>query len=141
MLADHVPATSFTPRMSYRILYALKMALALLLSSAGVSAAAATWEMPPLDRVINYRPHQSLQIFTADGVEICAIRSGAAAVSAHRSDARTATGRCDIGGRFAFREHGGIDPKGMARALLSMLSGGRRQGASTITQQVARTFS
>ena len=39
-----------------------------------------------------------------------------------------------------FREHSGIDPKGMARAALAMLTGGRRQGASTITQQVARTF-
>jgi membrane carboxypeptidase/penicillin-binding protein len=37
-----------------------------------------------------------------------------------------------------FREHSGIDARGMARAALAMLSGGRRQGASTITQQVAR---
>jgi penicillin-binding protein 1A len=42
-----------------------------------------------------------------------------------------------------FFKHGGIDPEGVARALLSNFSrgtGGRQQGASTITQQVAKNF-
>lgn len=45
-----------------------------------------------------------------------------------------------------FYEHGGIDPKGVARAVLFLakkyISGkkGRPQGASTITQQVAKNF-
>lgn len=42
-----------------------------------------------------------------------------------------------------FYKHGGVDPEGVARALLSNLkrsSGGRQQGASTITQQVAKNF-
>ncbi|MBF0143101.1 MAG: PBP1A family penicillin-binding protein [Magnetococcales bacterium] len=41
----------------------------------------------------------------------------------------------------AFYEHWGINPRGMARAALANLSAGRVvQGASTITQQVAKTF-
>jgi penicillin-binding protein 1A len=41
-----------------------------------------------------------------------------------------------------FYKHGGIDPEGIARAVVSNVrSGGRReQGASTITQQVAKNF-
>jgi penicillin-binding protein 1A len=32
-----------------------------------------------------------------------------------------------------FREHSGVDPKCIERALYAMLSGSERQGASTIT--------
>lgn len=40
-----------------------------------------------------------------------------------------------------FYEHGGIDFMGVARALITnVTSGGRTQGASTITMQVARNF-
>jgi len=40
-----------------------------------------------------------------------------------------------------FYSHGGIDPEGIARAGLILLQGGKRvQGASTITQQVAKNF-
>jgi len=40
-----------------------------------------------------------------------------------------------------FYIHGGIDPEGIARAMLILVQGGKRvQGASTITQQVAKNF-
>ncbi|MCA0401176.1 MAG: penicillin-binding protein 1A [Proteobacteria bacterium] len=42
-----------------------------------------------------------------------------------------------------FYKHGGVDPEGIARAVVSNFrrgSGGRQQGASTITQQVAKNF-
>src|SRR5579859_6247944 len=37
-----------------------------------------------------------------------------------------------------FYEHAGFDPVGMARAVIADLSSGKSQGASTITQQLAR---
>ncbi len=37
-----------------------------------------------------------------------------------------------------FYEHGGIDPQGVARALISNLRGGSTQGASTLTQQYVK---
>lgn len=40
-----------------------------------------------------------------------------------------------------FYEHGGIDYRGTARALLSTLSGHEVQGGSTITQQLAKNAS
>jgi penicillin-binding protein 1A len=39
-----------------------------------------------------------------------------------------------------FYEHAGFDPVGMARALVANLSEGKSQGASTITQQLARNL-
>ena len=40
-----------------------------------------------------------------------------------------------------FYKHGGVDPEGIARALLrGRNASGRQQGASTITQQVAKNF-
>ena len=40
-----------------------------------------------------------------------------------------------------FYTHNGVDPEGIARATLVLVEGGRRvQGASTITQQVAKNF-
>jgi penicillin-binding protein 1A len=39
-----------------------------------------------------------------------------------------------------FYSHSGLDLVGVARAVVAQLTGGLRQGASTITQQVARTF-
>ncbi|HEX5377856.1 MAG TPA: PBP1A family penicillin-binding protein [Phenylobacterium sp.] len=39
-----------------------------------------------------------------------------------------------------FYEHTGFDPVGMARAVVADLADGKRQGASTITQQLARNL-
>jgi penicillin-binding protein 1A len=42
-----------------------------------------------------------------------------------------------------FYKHGGVDPEGLARAVVTMFrrgSGQRQQGGSTITQQVAKNF-
>jgi penicillin-binding protein 1A len=40
-----------------------------------------------------------------------------------------------------FYQHGGVDTQGVLRALYAnLVSGGKRQGASTITQQVAKNF-
>src|SRR3954469_18969444 len=39
-----------------------------------------------------------------------------------------------------FYKHGGIDPEGIVRAIVTNASSGKKQGASTITQQVAKNF-
>ena len=113
-----------------------------LAGALGLGAALAWYapQLPPLDKVTAYQPRQPLQVVTSDGVEIAQfgaerrqfmpiaqipplLKNAVLAVE----DAR-------------FYSHGGIDPKGVARALVANLTGGMRQGASTITQQVARTF-
>ncbi|WP_407525633.1 penicillin-binding protein 1A [Methylobacterium oryzisoli] len=39
-----------------------------------------------------------------------------------------------------FYKHGGIDPEGIVRAVVTNAQSGKKQGASTITQQVAKNF-
>jgi penicillin-binding protein 1A len=106
----------------------------------GTSAHAGVLDLPDLERALNYRPKQPLTVLSADGVEIAAFGAERrqfvpiARIPKRMQDAVIAVEDA------RFREHGGIDPKGMARAALALLTGGMRQGASTITQQVARVF-
>ncbi|MFY9511869.1 MAG: transglycosylase domain-containing protein, partial [Rubrivivax sp.] len=97
-------------------------------------------QLPSLDKVLDYKPRQHLQVLTADGAEIAQFGSERrlyvplAQVPQLLQDAVLAVE--DTG----FREHGGISLRGLLRALWANASGGMPQGASTITQQVARTF-
>ncbi len=108
-----------------------------------VLAAAVAWytpRLPSLDPVIRYQPRQPLQVLTADGEPLAQFGAekrqfvpiGKIPLLLQQAVLAVEDSR--------FREHGGIDLRGLARALLANLSGGMRQGASTITQQVARTF-
>ena len=115
-------------------------AAALLLGLAVVMLVVVYERLPSLDQVVNYQPRQPLQVYTEDGVSIA--RFGA--------ERRQFVAIAEIPKRMQeavlavedsrFREHGGIDLRGLARAVWSNLSGGMLQGASTITQQVARAF-
>lgn len=104
--------------------------------------ATAWWavDLPPLTKVTDYRPRQHLQVLTADGQEIAAFGSERrifvpiAQMPPQLKDAVLAIEDTQ------FYEHFGISIKGLARAVWSNLTGGMPQGASTITQQVARTF-
>ncbi|MCX7276763.1 MAG: PBP1A family penicillin-binding protein [Burkholderiales bacterium] len=108
-----------------------------------VLAIAAVWYypgLPPLDKVTSYQPQQAMQVYTSDNVEIAQFGSERrdflpiAQIPKLMQDALLAVEDA------RFREHSGIDPIGILRAVVSNLTGGRRQGASTITQQVARNF-
>ncbi|MCS6945019.1 MAG: penicillin-binding protein 1A [Sutterellaceae bacterium] len=97
--------------------------------------------LPPIDALTDYRPKIPLRVFTADGVligefgeerrEFVAFRD----VPQHLKDAVLAAED------DRFYEHPGVDYAGIARAALAnVLTGRRRQGGSTITMQIARTF-
>jgi penicillin-binding protein 1A len=96
--------------------------------------------LPPLSVVTDYRPKIPLRIYTADGallgefgeehrdfMPIQEIPPFLKDALLSIEDAR-------------FYDHGGIDYRGVTRALLADLAGGFHQGASTITMQVARNF-
>ncbi len=105
--------------------------------------AATLWystQLPSLDPVVDYRPRQPLQVFTQDGVEIAQFgteRRQFVPISEMPAGLQTAVLAVED---TDFREHGGISLRGLARAVVANLTGGVPQGASTITQQVARTF-
>lgn len=127
-------------RLSRRLFVCLPLIAPTALLLPAPTAKAATFDLPPIDKVVQYQPKLPLQVLTADGVEIAQfgaerrIYVPLANIPRLMQDALLAVEDT------RFREHGGIDPKGMARAALAMLTGGRKQGASTITQQLVRTM-
>ena len=134
------------PRRGFVVLGSLLLAglvLLLLLLAGLFLGGMVLWhaqDLPPLDKATRYRPQQHLQVLTADGVEMAQFGSERrvfvpiAQIPLPLRQAVLATEDRQ------FYNHGGISPRGLARAVLANLNGGVPQGASTITQQVARTF-
>jgi penicillin-binding protein 1A len=105
------------------------------------SAQAATpLDLPSLDALVDYRPKIPLRVYSSEGVligefgqerrEFIAIKD----IPLIQKQALLAIEDS------RFYEHGGVDFKGVARAVIADLTGGLKQGASTITMQVARDF-
>lgn len=121
-----------------RVLVTLAIAPAALLLAAPLNAALI--DLPPIDRIVNYQPKLPLQVFTADGVEIAQFGTERREYVPLSRTPRQLQQAVLAVEDARFREHSGVDPRGMARAALAMLTGGRKQGASTITQQLVRTM-
>ncbi len=103
-------------------------------------AAAQTFDLPPIDKIVNYQPKLPLQVFTADGVEIAQFGSERREYLPLARMPKLMQQAVLAVEDARFREHAGIDFKGMARAALAPLLGNRMHGASTITQQLVRTM-
>lgn len=96
--------------------------------------------LPPLDSLTDYRPKIPLRVFTADNVligEFGEERRNVVRINDIPEVMKKAVLAIEDD---RFYQHGGVDYLGIVRAALHNLSGGARQGASTITQQVARNF-
>ncbi|MES2933540.1 MAG: penicillin-binding protein 1A [Pseudomonadota bacterium] len=96
--------------------------------------------LPALDSLIDYRPKMPLRIFSADNVligEFGEERRNLVRIKEIPEYMKKAVLAIEDD---RFYEHGGIDYVGIIRAALHNLTGGAKQGASTITQQVARNF-
>jgi penicillin-binding protein 1A len=126
----------------------LAFPLALLggLAAAGLLAAAlvvvlAVPNLPSLDALTEYQPKVPLRIYTAEGVligEFGEERRAVVSIAEVPAQLRNAIIAAED---ERFYEHPGIDYVGVMRAAYAnLVAGGRRQGASTITMQVARNF-
>ncbi|HNQ04378.1 MAG TPA: PBP1A family penicillin-binding protein [Thiobacillaceae bacterium] len=116
----------------------------LTLSAAAVAALTTALvypNLPSLESLTDYRPKQPLRVYTEDG-----------ALISEFGEERRKVVRLDDTPRFLrqailaaederFYQHGGVDTLGVLRAALSnVVSGAVKEGASTITMQVARNF-
>ncbi|MEQ1598876.1 MAG: penicillin-binding protein 1A [Methylotenera sp.] len=96
--------------------------------------------LPSLEALTNYQPKLPLRVYSADGYLISEFGEERRAfvkienVPKNLKDAVLA-----IEDR-RFYQHGGIDTKGIARAIKNNLTGKSHEGASTITMQVAKNF-
>src|SRR5690606_36538496 len=81
-----------------------------------------------------------LQIYTSDGVEIAQFGTERRIYVPLAQTPKLLQDAVLAIEDTRFWEHSGVDPKGMARAVVAAITGGRKQGASTITQQLVRTM-
>lgn len=111
-----------------------------LVALVGIAAAIIYPALPSLDALTDYHPKQPLRVYSEDGYLIGEFGEERRAyikiedVPQNMKDAVVA-----IEDR-RFYQHNGIDTKGVLRAIVNNLSGGAKEGASTITMQVARNF-
>jgi penicillin-binding protein 1A len=98
-------------------------------------------KLPSLEVLTDYRPKIPLRIYTADGHLIGEFGEERRAVIAIGDVPALMKQSILAAEDDRFYEHGGVDYLGILRAAgANLIGGGKRQGASTITQQVARNF-
>lgn len=97
--------------------------------------------LPSLEILTDYRPKVPLRVYTADGYLIGEFGEERRAVVRFQDVPDTMKQAILAAEDERFYQHNGVDALGVVRAALSnLLGGGKRQGASTITQQVAKNF-
>lgn len=98
-------------------------------------------QLPSLEILTDYRPKIPLRIYTADGALIGEFGEERRALIKIQDAPDTMRQAILAAEDDRFYRHGGVDYMGVARAAIANLTaGGAREGASTITMQVARNF-
>ena len=98
-------------------------------------------QLPSLDILTDYRPKIPLRIYTTDGALIGEFGEERRALVKIKEVPLIMRQAILAAEDDRFYQHGGVDYMGVARAAIANLtSGGAREGASTITMQVARNF-
>ena len=108
---------------------------------AGLVAIFAYPNLPSLEILTDYRPKIPLRVYTADGHLIGEFGEERRAF-VRIQDVPVVMKQAILAAEDErFYQHPGVDTAGVLRAAWSnVISGGKRQGASTITMQVARNF-
>ncbi|MGA9666678.1 MAG: penicillin-binding protein 1A [Gallionella sp.] len=130
----------FPRRWFYPVLVALSLLLlpAILL---GLAAIVAYPNLPSLEVLTDYRPKIPLRIYSAEGTLIGEFGEERRALIQIADVPEVMKQAILAAEDDRFYEHGGVDYMGVLRAALSNFTSGTvKQGASTITMQVARNF-
>jgi penicillin-binding protein 1A len=124
--------------------YALALVVSLGVAGtalAGLAAALIYPKLPPLEALTDYKPKLPLRVYTADGALIGEFGEERRAFIPIGKVPQYMKQAIIAAEDERFYTHGGVDTLGILRAAGSnLLSGGAREGASTITMQVARNF-
>ncbi|MDR2625835.1 MAG: transglycosylase domain-containing protein, partial [Zoogloeaceae bacterium] len=139
-----IPSFSKLPLVVRIILYSVGFVLGLMLIGIAIAAivvAICYPSLPDLDALTNYQPRIPLRIYSRDGQLIGEFGEERRAPVRFQEVPDTLKQALLAAEDDEFYQHYGIDPKGVLRAIyVNIMEKGRRQGASTITQQVARNF-
>ncbi len=107
----------------------------------GLVVALAYPNLPSLDALTDYQPKVPLRVYTIEGELIGEFGEERRVLVGIGEVPASLTNAIIAAEDERFFQHSGIDYFGVARAAYAnLLTGGRRQGASTITMQVARNF-
>lgn len=129
-------------RPRFRVLiWTLVVAIGVVIGTISGILLALSHDLPPIRMLETYQPSAITRMYSADGILLGEFygeqRDPVALVEVPRMliDALLATEDRN------FFDHGGVDFKGVVRAILHNLSAGRYvQGASTLTQQLTKTL-
>ncbi|MBS2025684.1 MAG: transglycosylase domain-containing protein, partial [Deltaproteobacteria bacterium] len=98
-------------------------------------------KIPPFESVRDYKPMVATQVIADDGTVIGQFYKEKRTVVKMEQIPRVLVNAVLSAEDKDFYKHGGVNPIAMARAVVTdVLSGRRRVGASTITQQVVKNF-
>ncbi|OJA75505.1 penicillin-binding protein [Burkholderia ubonensis] len=98
-------------------------------------------QLPSLDALTNYQPKVPLRVYSADHVLIGEFGEERRSLVRFQEIPDVMKKAVLAIEDYRFYEHGGVDFLGILRAgVADLMHGGARQGASTITMQVARNF-
>jgi penicillin-binding protein 1A len=116
-----------------------------LLSLAAITIATVFWmygrNLPALSKLSDYHPKQVTVVLDSEDQRIGEIFDERRSFIPYQQVPRLLVDAFVASEDAAFWTHGGLDYVGMARAFLANLrAGSTKQGASTITQQVVKTF-
>lgn len=106
----------------------------------GIATALIYPTLPSLDALTDYRPKLPLRVYSEDGYLIREFGEEHRAFISIKDVPQTLKNAVIAIEDRRFYEHHGVDWKGVLRAAISNLDGGIKEGASTITMQVARNF-
>ena len=111
------------------------------LAVAGFAVLIAYPQLPSIDALSDYQPKVPLRIYTADGALIGEFGEERRSVVRINAVPLLLKHAIIAAEDERFYAHSGVDYLGVLRAAYSnVIAGGTRQGASTITMQVARNF-
>ena len=97
--------------------------------------------LPTLETLTDYQPKIPLRVYSDEGILIGEFGEERRSVIAIQEVPKTLIEAIIAAEDERFYQHAGIDYLGVLRAAYTnIVAGGRRQGASTITMQVARNF-
>lgn len=132
---------SMTTRWVLYPILALIGILAMAIAMVSVVVVLAYPNLPSLEILTDYRPKVPLRVYTSDGHLIGEFGEERRAVVRFEEVPQILKHAILAAEDERFYQHGGIDVLGIVRAAITNFVGGsRRQGASTITQQVAKNF-
>ncbi|MFA5082630.1 MAG: penicillin-binding protein 1A [Hydrogenophilaceae bacterium] len=110
-------------------------------AAAGLATALIYPSLPSLEVLTDYRPKMPLKVYSEDGGLLAEFGEERRSVVRLKDVPLVMRQAILAAEDERFYQHGGVDTHGVLRAAVSnILSGGVKEGASTITMQVARNF-